>query len=264
MKKILLGLSLFFAFISTSSAEVVALMSFRSVPADEMHTFMKNEEMYWSKVSGKLLKEGKITNWSIHVRQGGYLSTEPNVFTRIEFGSWENLDNVYKNYDEAMAAINAQMPANEYALIAEKLKQDKYEVASVVTNHHATIFAKNADWDYVVLNYSKGNNAAQYAAEEKRLMSPFFEKMINTKGSKMQGWTVSQVLSPTGYDYDANVITGDFYKNMSDIFTAWNDITPPDGVNELAKMKQPGFWRTEIWFRNMYLDKNANVVVRTP
>ena len=53
-------------------------------------------------------------------------------------------------------------------------------------------------------NYANAKNALDYTNAEAELMAPYFEKAIK---SKLQGWKVSTVLSPQGYDFPFNSLT---------------------------------------------------------
>ncbi len=119
----------------------LALNSFRKVPANELKTFMQNEAFYWSKVAAVLKEKGQITAWAIQVRNGGMLATEPNVNTRIGIGSWENYENLGKNYAAAQEIVKSQMDPEKRALLEEALKQDKFEFAAILTNTEELIWS---------------------------------------------------------------------------------------------------------------------------
>jgi len=243
--------------------ERLASNSFRKVPAKELETFMQNEAFYWSKVATILKEKGQITSWAIRVRRGGMLATEPNVSTRIGIGSWENYENLGKNYAAAEAEAKSQMDPEKIALLEESLKQDKFEFASIITNTNELIWSdKQPSFKYAVYNYSKANNAAQYLSEESRIMKPFFEKLMKQGKTKMKGWATTSVLSPAGYEYPYNAYTVDFYDNISDVFSPFNsdDITWPKEMASLGELKTAGFWKRVIWQRVMYLNQNNELV----
>jgi len=143
------------------------------------------------------------------------------------------------------------------------LKQDKFEFASILTNTNELIWSdKQPSFKYVVINYSKSNNVAQYLSEESRIMKPFFEKLMKQGKTKMKGWGTTSVLSPSGYDYPYNAYTVDFYDKISDAFTPFNsdDITWPEEMSSLGQLKTPGFWKRVIWQRVMHLNQNNELV----
>ena len=260
MKKLLILITLFIGS-NLIAQENLGLMDFRKVPADEMKTFMQNEYVYWSKVAKVLKEKGQISYWSINVRSGGARAEDSNVMAYIGVGSWENYENLGKNYAEAEAEVKSKMDAEKLNLIEENLKQEKFGAAFFLINNLKYVWAKNQNWKYKVVNYANAKNALDYTNAEAELMAPYFEKAINSGKTKLQGWKVSTVLSPQGYDFPFNSLTVDFYKDFSDIFTSWPANTQwPEGIEELNKLKEnEGFWRRSIWQRVMYLDSENNL-----
>jgi hypothetical protein len=266
MKKLLLLIILCLASNWGIAQEQLALISFRKVPANELKNFMQNEAFYWSKVAAVLKEKGQITGWGIHVRSGGMLASEPNINARIGIGSWENYENLGKNYESAQELVKSQMDPEKRILLEETLKQDKFEFASILTNTNELIWReKEPHFKYVVYNYSKANNAAQYLSEESRIMKPFFEKLMKQGKTKMKGWATASVLSPAGYEYPFNAYTVDFYENISDAFNPFNsnDITWPEEMASLGELKTPGFWKRVIWQRVMYLNQKNELIHQT-
>jgi hypothetical protein len=263
MKKILL-IPFLLLFINVVSAQQdLALLGYRNIPQEEMKTFIQNEAMYWSKVAAVLKGKNQITGWAIHAKVGGGRASEANIMTRVAPGTWENYENLGKNYAAAEKQVREEMDPALWALLEDDLKQDKYNVASLlVQNASKGVWAKNSNWNYVVQNFVKATNPVNYLAEEERIMAPFFKKMIKQGGTKMKGWTTVTVLSPTGYDYSFNVFTVDFYENLSDVFNPFtsDSVEWPSEMASLGEMKTPGFWKRVVWKRAMYLDDNNNLV----
>ena len=263
MKNFILSMMTLFFCYSGWGQESIALNSFRNVPADELKTFMQNEAFYWSKVAAVLRERGHIQAWGIQVRAGGQLASEPNVNTRIGIGSWENFENLGKNYAAAEAEVKSKMNPEKLALLEESLKQDKYEFASILTNTQELIWSdKQPSFNYVVYNYSKADNVTQYLSEESRIMKPFFEKLMKQGKTKLKGWAAINVLAPVGYEYPYNAYTVDFYEKISDAYNPFNsdDIQWPEEMASLGELKTPGFWKRVIWKRVMYLNQKNELV----
>ncbi|MGA0012288.1 MAG: hypothetical protein ACO3FD_04290 [Flavobacteriaceae bacterium] len=233
--------------------ENLAVNSFRKVPADELKTFMQNEAFYWSKVAAVLKEKGQITSWGVQIRSGGMLASEPNVSTRIGIGSWENFENLGKNYAAAEEFVRSQMDPEIIDLLEETLKQDKFEFASILTNTQEFIWSdKQPSFNYAVYNYSRADNPSQYLAEETRIMKPFFENLMKQGKTKMKGWGTVNVLSPNGYEYPYNAFTVDFYDNIGDAFSPFpsEDVAGRNGIFRLSK---------NSWFLEKgYLEKGAS------
>ena len=245
-------------------AQTVAFINYRKVPQKELETFMNNEAMYWSKIHAVMKEKGHIVGWSINVRAGGGLDSEPNVYSRIALKSMEDWDDFGTHWSKAVVEVESQMDPDKLALIKEKLKQDKFSVANVLHQGVDGVWAKDSKWNFLVHNYVKTVNPAQYLEQESKIMKPFFEKTMKEGKTKQKGWVTSLVLSPRGYSYNYNVMTVDFYENFSDIFNALDsDVSWPENITALNEMKQnQGFWKSSIWQRAMYLDSENNLVIQ--
>lgn len=264
MKKITLILIVLLLSKIGLAQEQLALNSFRKVPADEFKTFMQNEAFYWSKVAKVLYEKDQIEGWAIMVRRAGAMATEPNVNTRIEIGTWVDYENLGKNYAAAEEIVKNQMDSEKRALLEETLKQDKFEFATILTKLNDVTFNVNdPGFNFLVFNYSKATNVDQYLSEESRIMKPFFKKLIQEGKTNMKGWASIRVLSPEGYDYPFNCFTVDFYENISDVFSPLNsdNITWPEEITSLDKLKTPGIWKRAIWQRVMYLNRKKELVM---
>ena len=260
MKKSLILFMLLFVGTLTAQ-ENLAMMSFRDVPQEEMKTFMQNEYVYWSKVAKILKEKGQISYWSINVKRGGGRADESNVMSYIGIGSWENYENLGKNYASAEKEVKSNMDPEKLRLIEDDLNQEKFGKANFIINNLKYVWAPNQNWKYQVINYANAKNAWQYINAESNLMAPFFEKSMKSGKTKLQGWKTAGVLSHQGYDFPFNSMTVDFYAEFSDIFTSWPPNTQwPKGIDKLNAMKETeGFWRRSIWQRVMYLDGENNL-----
>ena len=261
MKKILFT-TLFAILAFNLQSQTVADINYRLVPQSEMKTFMDNEAMYWGKIFAVLKEQGHIQGWSINTRAGGRLASEPNVYSRIAFKSMSQREEAWKHWSSAIEKVESKMDPEKLALLKEKLKQDKFEVANVIVQGVDQVWAKNSDWKFLVHNYAKTSNPAKLLELESKITKPFFKKIMKQGKTKQKGWVTSYVLSPQGYRYAYNVMTVDFYENFSDIFNAFDgDISWPEQMNELNDLKENnGFWKSSIYYRAMYLDSNNQIV----
>ena len=263
MKKLLLFVAIaIFGFSNISAQEDLFSYDYRNVPADEMEVFMGNEAMYWSKIHAVLLKKGKITGWSVSRRVGG-LESEPNVYFYVGIGSYENMDNLYKDWPQAEKEVRNAMDEEKLALIDERLKQNKFRVGNVLFNRRSFVGSADGDWNFLVHNYAKATDVGAFLDVQDKYFKPFFEENITNKNTKQVFWLTAAVLSPTGDGYKWNCYTADAYKNMSDIYNAWNkEITyPEDGLTEANNlMKNQAFYKSVVWRKVMSLDAEGNLI----
>lgn len=262
MKKLVFFALILFGISNMSSQNSVYSYDYRHVPTDEMEVFMANEAMYWSKVHAVLLKKGKLTGWSVMRRIGG-LESEPNVYFFLGIGPLENLDNLYKDYPEAVKEVRSAMDKEKLALIDERLKQPKFRVANVLLSRRSFIGDGNTDWNYLVHNYAKATDVNAFLDAQDKYWKPFFEEHITKKNTKQVFWSTAAVINPRGDGYNWNCYTVDAFKNMSDVYDSWNkDIDfPEEGWKETSDlMKNKDFYKRVIWRKVMHLDSEGNLV----
>ena len=263
MKKLFLFIAIIlFGFSNIIAQENLFSYDYRNVPADEMEVFMANEAMYWSKIHAVLLKKGKITGWTVSRRVGG-LESEPNVYFYVGIGSYENLDNLYKDWPQAEKEVRSAMDKEKLSLIDERLKQNKFRVGNVMFNRRSFVGPTDGDWNFLVHNYAKASDVGAFLDVQDKYFKPFFEENITNKNTKQVFWSNAAVLNPTGDGYNWNCYTVDAYKNQSDIYNAWNkEITwPQDGLTEANNlMKNQAFYKSVVWRKVMSLDAEGNLI----
>jgi len=269
MKKLLLFFAIaiaiaiaVFGFSNINAQENLFSYDYLNVPADEMEVFMANEAMYWSKIHAVLLKKGKVTGWTVSRRVGG-LESEPNVYFYLGIGSYENLDNLYYDWPQAEKEVRSAMDKEKLTLIDERLKQNKFRVGNVMLNRGSFAGSNQNEWSFLVHNYAQATNVGDFLEAQDKYFKPFFEENIKNKNTKQVFWLTAAVLSPTGYGYNWNCYTADAYKNLSDIYNAWNNETtyPEDGMTEVNNlMKNQAFYKRVIWRKVMTLDAEGNLI----
>jgi hypothetical protein len=197
-------------------------------------------------------------------RVGG-LASDPNIYFFVGVGSFENLDNMNTNYSKAIEEVMSSLDASAQSKMKERLKQEKFEVGTAMLNRRSTIMRENADWDYLVHNYAQASNVAGFLDAQEKHFKPFFEEHINAGNTKQVGWITAGMMNPGGYAYKWNCYTADAFKNLSDIYNAWDDDSiewPEGGIEEVNKTtKEPGFWKRVIWRKDMWLDAEGNLQV---
>ena len=155
MKKIILTLTLLITF-QLSAQEDIFSYNYRSVPAEELESFFENEVVYWTGIHSILIKKGQSTGWAMLQRVGGK-SSDPNIYFYMGHGSYENLDNLNKNWQVAEAEYRKSMDSEKLALIDKQLNIHKRIVGEVLLNRvtSANLEGGMSDWNYLVHNYAK-------------------------------------------------------------------------------------------------------------
>jgi len=264
MKKIIQTLTLLITF-QLSAQEDIFSYNYRSVPAEELESFFENEVVYWTGIHSILIKKGQSTGWAMLQRVGGK-SSDPNIYFYMGHGSYENLDNLNKNWQAAEAEYRRSMDSEKLALIDKQLNIHKRIVGEVLLNRvtSANLDGGMNDWNYLVHNYAKAKNAWSWVQLQDKYFKPFFEKHIKAKNTKQKYWNAAYVLNPTGDSYNWNAYTADAYKKLSDIFNPWNiEITwPKVSEDDIDTFGDNGFYKTVIWEKLLWLDTNGNLKSR--
>lgn len=261
MKRLLLLIAILVTTVAFSQEDLF-FYSYRHVPADEMELFKSNEADFWSKVHGNLLKQKKITGWAMCSRVGG-LASDPNIYFYLGVGSFDNLDNMNANYTKAIEEVMSSMDAGAQNKMKERLKQEKFEVGTALLHRTNSVWSENADFNYLVHNYVRANGTGAYLDLQEKHLKPFFEKHMKENNTKQVGWMTAVMLNPRGHAYKWNCYTADAYKNISDIYNSWNIEGveyPQEGMDELNKLTdKPGFYKSVIWKKEMWLDQEGNL-----
>lgn len=255
MKKLLILFAILFCSYSYGQEDLF-YYDFRHVPADEMEAFQKNEAEFWAKVHQNMKSKKQITGWAMCSRVGG-VSKDPNIYFYLGIGSFENLDNINKNYSAAYNEVMSSMNDDDQKEMKERLKIDSHRIANVLLNRQSTVNVENPKWNYIVHNYAKANNVGAFLDAQDKYFKPFFEEHIKAGNTKQKVWITARVLNPVGDRYNWNCYTADTYENMSDIYNSWtSEVTWPEGgMTEVAKtMDTPNFYKSVIWKKIMWLD----------
>ena len=260
--KTVLSAMVFCIFWQINAQQQVFAYDYRNVPEEELRTFMGNEAMYWSKIHANLIKKGTITGWTMCQRVNG-LASEPNIYFFYGIGSLENRDKMSKAWPQAEKEVRSSMDKQKLAMIDERLKQKKYRVGEVLLRRTSSVNMGNeGDWNYLVHNYAKASDVAQFLAGQEKHFKPFFEENISAKNTKQVFWYAATVLSPTGSGYSWNCYTVDAFKNYSDVFNSWNTEPnwPQEGMDEVNKYLPDGnFYKSVVWQKVMWLDAEGQL-----
>ena len=261
MKKNILIFTFFIIF-KISAQEDIFTYTYRNVPAEEMKTFVENEVVYWTGIHSILLKKKQTTGWAMLQRVGGRAS-DPNIYFYMGFGSYENLDNLSKNWKSAEAEYRKSLGSEKLALIDKQLNIPKRIVGEAMLNRTTSVNLDGGmeEWNYLVHNYIKAKNKFNWVQLQDKYFKKFFEKHIKAKNTKQKYWNAAVVINPTGEAYDWNAYTADAYVKMSDIFDSWNKEVdwPKISDDDLDDFGDNNFYKTVIWEKRLWLDQNGNL-----
>jgi len=221
---------------------------YRKVGDKDLKVMLENEEHFWSKVAQLLIKEGKLTNWSMLERTTG-LETEPNICFLIGVGSKENVHDLSATFDYGAKKVMASMGKDEAVFVKRGLNIDDNRVGMAILN------MSNYEWvegkrDYVKMNYSKVSDVAKMNQLQGKVWGTFIKKSMESGAVKQKTWSTSSMVSPVGTGYDWNYVSADGYLNYEDVLDGgWS--TPPTypDLTEIGKLigGTGAFHKSIIW-----------------
>jgi hypothetical protein len=261
MKNLLLLLTVFNIY-TISAQEDIFSYSYRNVPANEMNSFIENEVVYWSGIHAILLKKEQATGWAMLKRYGGKES-DPNIYFYMGLGSFDNLDNLQKNWQAAEVEFRGSMDPEKLALIDQQLNIPKRIMGEVLFNRLSSVNVKAGmdGWNYLVHNYKKAEDKLAWVGLQDKYFRPFFEKNIKAKNIKHKYWNSAVVINPTGDSFDWNAYTADAFKELSDVFNPWIKQVewPIISDEDVENFGGNTFYKTIVWEKILWLDAQGNL-----
>jgi hypothetical protein len=211
------------------------MQDYRKVGGKDLKVMLENEEHFWSKVAQLLIKEGKLTTWSMLERTSG-LETEPNILFIISVGSKENVHDLNATFDYGARKVMESMGKDEAVFVKRGLNIEDNRVGLVMLN------MSNYEWvegkrNFIKMNYSKVSDVAKMNQLQGKIWGTFIKKSMESGAVKQKTWSTSSVVSPVGTGYDWNYVSVDGYVNYEDVLDGgW--ATPPTipDLTEIGKL----------------------------
>ena len=244
MKKTLRNLAILLLptmiFISDLSAQVVSIQ-YRHVPQENIDEFISRETTYWSEVAKKAIDDGKMVQWALWQKVGGWQLGEGSNFMFV---------NVFENPED----INNMAGVWDVSKVFPNVPTSKIETNSLSTvTHHIFLqgVARVGDGtpQFVRINYAKASDLAKYLELEQSVWQPFIKGEIEGKKSTQLTWRLASLLMPSGADLPFNAVTADGYNTLSEAIapsTAWQvepefpDFTALDEVHKKNRIQVYG------------------------
>ena len=88
----------------------VALTQYHHVPAENRAEFIHRETTYWAEIAKAAIKEGKMTQWQLWERVGGWnMDNSPNFFFVNAFAKVEDMNNLNEVWNPTKVFPNGRM-----------------------------------------------------------------------------------------------------------------------------------------------------------
>ena len=219
-------------------SQVIALQ-YRHVPPEHEEEFLHREINYWSKVAEKAIADGRMLNWELWQRVGGWDIDEDasnyvfvNVFEKAT--DMDNLNEIWSSVPELFP--NSRMSDME----TNSLSTVK---SSLIMYGHGTL---GRTGNYAVVNYSMTKDVSKFLEFETQSWQPFLKNAMDMGKTNFVGWSVLTLGFPRGSAVPFNTISVDQYDKMSDAITPFIDdsLTAPEmtGYLENTERKYIGIY----------------------
>ena len=247
MKKPILQLAttaLMFVFTLASYAQPIGVFQFRKVAPENVSEFIERETKYWSKIAQKAVDDGKLINWVLLQKVGGY--DLPNSSNFVFLNTVEDIDmDMGSIWDPAK--MFPDVPADQISTwdMSTTSHQIYVQNSPIIAAANAT----DEDMNYVKFNFWKSPSPGEFYDLEHKHWAPFIKEALNKDGVSQVGWSNGVILSPRGPEIPANSISYDFYKTLEDALRpSWPEETvfPEEGLSEIMEMAET---RSEVIYR---------------
>lgn len=208
--KCLLVSSLFMLFLlPMMQGQAVAMTQYHHVPAENRAEFIHRETTYWAEIAKAAIKDGKMANWQLWERVGGWnMDNSPNFFFVNSFAKIEDMNNLNDVWNPAKVFPNGRM-------------QDM-STRGLSTLKHQLVYAGNASTNngtvpnFIRVNYSKASDLDKYLEMEKDMWLPFIKGQMESGNCSQVSWLSAVKIMPFGVDFPFNAISVDGFNTISE------------------------------------------------
>ena len=219
------------------SAQIVSLQ-YRYVPDDHVEEFLHRETTYWSKVAAKAMADGKMLNWELWERVGGWnMDKDASNFVFVNVyekaSDMDNLNSIWSSVSELFPdARMSDMETNSMSRVK----------SSIILRGHGNL---GRTGNFAVVNYTMVSDIPKYLEFETQKWQPFLQKAMEDGKTNFVGWGVLTLAFPRGSAIPFNAMSVDHFESMSDAMSVSVDGTMPDfaGYGDITDRKYIGIYR---------------------
>lgn len=190
-------------------AQPVALVQYHHVDADSRAEFIHRETTYWAEIAKAAIKDGKMANWQLWEKVGGWnMDNSPNFFFVNSFAKVEDMNNLNEVWNPAKVFPNGRM-------------QDM-NTRGLSTLKHQLVYMGNVEAgtgavpQFIRVNYSKASDLDKYLELEETVWQPFIKGQMESGNTSQVSWLSAVKIMPFGVDFPFNAISVDGFSTMSE------------------------------------------------
>lgn len=234
-KRYFFFLFVFLTSIITSSAQAISVYQYRKVQDDKISDFIYRETTYWSKIAQKAVDEGKLNQWILLQKVGGYDLPNSSNFLfintfadiNVNMGEVWNPANVFPDIPTSEIETNSLSTVTTMAFV-QPMEWQEVDGANAAE-----------DFKLVKFNYWNTSDPAQFVALEKEHWGPFINGEMEKEGCNQVAWGNAVIISPRGPNIPGNTISFDIYPSLKDVLLpSFSDgvVFPQEGLDQLAEL----------------------------
>ncbi len=195
-----------------TNAQPVVFMQFRNIPADQAEEFIYRETNYWSQVARKAIDDGKMVNWSLWQRVGGWDLPDGHNYVFVNtFEKPEDIDGI----NEIWASVPELFPNTPMSEIStDHLGFLKHQL--VLQGIAGEGLMGEAPAPFARINFAKVSDMDAWIEHEQNIWQPFIKDAMESGKTTQKSWRLAQLMMPAGTDLPFNGLTADGYDKMSE------------------------------------------------
>ena len=244
-KRIVLAVLAIFIFLLPAIAQPISVFQYRQVPTDKIDEFLFRETTYWSKVAQKAVDDGKLSQWVLFEKVGGYdlpntsnflfVNTFPDI--GVNMGEMWDPSSVFPDMPTSSMETNSMSTVTTQAFV-RPMQWEEIEGAN-----------PREHFNFVKFNYWNTTAPNQFVAMEREHWGPFIKAEMEKETTNQTAWGNAIIINPRGPNVPGNTISMDIYPTLKDmLLPTWSEDSefPEEALNELSNLVTS---RTEVMYR---------------
>lgn len=208
--KHLLVSSLFMLFLlPLMQAQAVIMAQYHHVDAENRAEFIHRETTYWAEIAKAAIKDGKMRNWQLWEKVGGWnIDDSPNFIFINGFAAIDNMNNLNDVWNPSK--------------VFPKVRMKDMGTRGLSTLKHQLVFTGNAFAgsnevaSFIRVNYSKASDLDKYLELEKTMWQPFIKGQMQSGNTSQVSWFSAVKIMPFGADFPFNAVSVDSFNKLSE------------------------------------------------
>lgn len=218
------------------------MVQFHHVKAENRAEFIHRETTYWAEIAKAAIKDGKMQQWQLWEKVGGWNLSETSNFLFVNgFTKIEDMNNLNDVWNPTKVFPNGRMK--------------DMGTRGLSTLNHQLVFTGNAFAGsnevapFIRVNYSKASDLDKYLELEKTMWQPFIKGQMDTGNTSQVSWFSAVKIMPVGVDFPFNAVSVDGFNKLSEAImprTSYKTApTYPDmtAINEVHKKQRIQVYR---------------------